>query len=47
MDSSAKNVLLKGGKEKLTGQRPATSHKLKKSPKEISCQMNGETGVTE
>jgi hypothetical protein len=39
--------LLKGGKEKLTGQRPAASHKPKKSPKEISCQIAGETGVME
>jgi len=35
------NVLLNGGKAKLIGQRPASSHKPKTSAKETNCQKSG------
>ncbi len=47
IDNSASNVLLNGGNEKLIGQRPAISHRPKKSANEINCQTKGEIGVME
>src|SRR6266498_4587059 len=41
MLNSATNVLLNGGKAKLIGQRPASSHKPKKRTKEHNCQKRG------
>src|SRR4029450_9103440 len=41
MLSSATNVLLNGGKAKVSAQRAASSHKPKKRTKESNCQKRG------
>jgi len=47
IDNSATNVLLNGGNEKLTGQRPAISHSPKKSANEINCHKKEDIGALE